>query len=179
MIIRKMRVEDAAGIGRVHALTWQTTYRGIIPDDYLDAIQVEEWQQRWLPQINRPAPNTSGYVAENEANGEIAGFVRGGPTRNPELPYRAELYAIYILKEYQQHGLGRRLVRALAGDLLAAGLTEMLLWVLEGNHSSRRFYEALGGQYIKTNEFEVGGAAVNECAYGWTDLTPLLREERS
>lgn len=34
MIIRQMRIEDVAGIARVHARTWQTTYRGIIPDDY-------------------------------------------------------------------------------------------------------------------------------------------------
>ncbi|HEX7737852.1 MAG TPA: GNAT family N-acetyltransferase [Ktedonobacteraceae bacterium] len=179
MIVRKMRIEDVAGIARVHARTWQTTYRGIIPDAYLDAIQVEEWQQRWLPDVTQPAPNTSGYVAENEENGEIVGFVRGGPTRYPDLPYRGELYAIYILKEYQQHGLGRRLVRELARDLQAAGLSEMLLWVLEGNHASRRFYEALGGQYVKTNDFEIGGVSVNECAYAWTDLTPFLQEGRA
>src|SRR5262245_31616559 len=133
MIIRQMRIEDVAGIARVHVRTWQTTYRGIIPDDYLDAIQEEEWQQRWLPGLSQPAPNTFGYVSENEENGEIVGFVRGGTTHYPELPYRGELYAIYILKAYQQHGLGRRLVRALASDFVTAGLSEMLLWVLESN----------------------------------------------
>jgi hypothetical protein len=45
MIIRPMRLEDVTGIARVHARTWQTTYRGILPDDYLDAIQEEEWQR--------------------------------------------------------------------------------------------------------------------------------------
>lgn len=179
MIIRQMHIEDIAGIARVHATTWQTTYRGIIPDAYLDAIQVEEWQERWIPNLTRPASNKFGYVAENEETGEIAGFVRGGPTRYPDLPYRGELYAIYILKSYQQHGLGRRLVRALASDLQNAGLSEMLLWVLEANTASRRFYEALGGQFVKTNTFEIGGASINECAYAWTDLSPLLQETRS
>jgi ribosomal protein S18 acetylase RimI-like enzyme len=178
MIIRRMSSEDSAGIGRVHALTWKTTYRGIIPDSYLDAIQIEEWQQRWIPNLNNPAPNTFGHVAENEEDNEIVGFVRGGPTRNPELPYRAELYAIYILEAYQQRGLGRRLVQALAKDLQSVGFSDMLLWVLEENHASRRFYEALGGQYIKSNTFEVGGATVIERAYGWTDLSLLLQDQQ-
>lgn len=176
MLIRPMRSEDREGIGRVHALTWQTTYRGIIPDAYLDAIQVEEWQQRWTPMLNNPAPNTFGHVAVNEESGEIVGFVRGGPTRYPDLPFRAELYAIYLLTAYQQRGLGRRLTQALARDLQRVGFSDMLLWVLEENHSSRRFYEALGGQYVKSNTFEVGGAQVVECAYGWIDLTPLLQD---
>lgn len=179
MIIRPMRIEDVAGIARVHARTWQTTYRDIIPDDYLDSIQEEEWQERWLPTFNQPQPDRFGYVAENEENGEIAGFVRGGPTRSPDLPYSGELYAIYILKEYQQRGLGRRLVRVLAEDLQRAGMAEMLLWVFEMNTASRRFYEALGGQFVKINTFEVGGTLLNECAYAWTDLYLLLQEDRA
>ena len=178
MNIRRMRIEDIAGIARVHATTWQTTYRGIIPDDYLDAIQVEEWQERWIPNLTTPASDKFGYVAENEETGEIAGFVRGGTTRYPDLPYRGELYAIYVLKTYQQHGLGRRLVRALARDLQDAGMHEMLLWVFEANSASRCFYEALGGQLVKTNTFEIGGVPINECPYAWTDLSPLLQDAR-
>lgn len=176
MIIRHMRFEDITGIARVHAQTWQTTYRGMIPDDYLDSIQVEEWQKRWIPNLSTPAPNTFGYVAENEENGEIAGFVHGGPTRNPELPYRGELYAIYILKNYQQHGLGRRLTRSLVRDLLNVGMSDMFLWVFEANHASRHFYEALGGHYVKTNTFEINGVPINECAYGWSDLSPFVQD---
>lgn len=179
MIIRQMRIEDIAGIARVHATTWQTTYRGIIPDDYLDAIQVEEWQERWIPNLTQAASDKFGHVAENEETGEIAGFVRGGTTRYPDLPYRGELYAIYILKTYQKHGLGRRLVQALARDLQDAGMHEMLLWVFEANSASRRFYEALGGKFVKTNTFEIGGASINECAYAWADLSPLLQETRA
>ncbi|HEY0754241.1 MAG TPA: GNAT family N-acetyltransferase [Ktedonobacteraceae bacterium] len=176
MIIRQMRVEDAAGLAHVHVKTWRTTYRGIVPDAYLDAISVEEWRERWLAILRTPEPGRFGYVAEDEARGEIAGFVRGGITRYPDLPYQGELYAIYILPEYQQQGLGRRLVGALVSDLLASGLSNMLLWVFEKNHSSRRFYASLGGKQFKTNSFEIAGVSLLECAYVWDDLTPLLWE---
>lgn len=179
MIIRPMRIEDSAGIGRVHAATWLTTYRGIVPDEYLDSIQMDAWQTRWTSQLRSPAPDVFGHVAENEEISEIAGFVHGGASRSPELPYRGELYAIYILKEYQQQGLGRRLTQALVRDLLNADMSDMFLWVLEANHASRRFYEALGGQYVKTNTFEIHGVPINECAYGWSNLSPFLQEKHS
>ena len=179
MIIRQMRFEDSLGIARVHTQTWQTTYRGIVPEDYLASLQVEERQKRWISILSAPAPNTFGYVAEKEENGEIAGFVHGGPTRNPELPYRGELYAIYILQNYQQHGLGRRLTQALVRDLLRAGMPDMFLWVMEANHASRRFYEALGGHSVKTNTFEINGVSINECAYGWTDLSVFTQDKQA
>ena len=176
MIIRQARLEDAAGIAHVHASTWQTTYRGIVPDSYLDTIQVEEWRERWVRDLSTLAPNIFVHVAENEENGKIVGFVYGGTTRYPDLPYQGELYAVYILKEYQQRGLGRRLVQALARSLLDAGMSDMLLWVLEANSATRRFYEALGGCSVKTSIFEIHGTQINECAYAWTDLRPLLAD---
>lgn len=178
MIIRQARPEDATGIARVHVQTWQTTYRGIIPDSYLDTIQAEEWRERWTHDLSVPVPHTFSFVAEYEENHEIAGFVHGGVTRYPELPYQGELYAIYILKEYQQHGLGRLLVRSMGRSLLNAGIPDMLLWVFEANLAARRFYEMLGGQYVRTSTFELHGAQINECAYAWTNLAPFLQEEQ-
>lgn len=50
------------------------------------------------------------YVAENEA-GEIFGFASGGPEESDEYPlYEGEVTAIYILKEYQGLGLGKKLL---------------------------------------------------------------------
>lgn len=179
MIIRQSRPEDATGIARAHVRTWQTTYRGIIPDNYLDTIPVEEWQVRWKRDLSIPRPGQFVYVAENEENGEIAGFVWGGVTRYPDLPYQGELYAIYVLKNYQKHGLGRFLVQALTKALLDEGLSSMFLWVFEANLASRRFYEALGGQYIKSNTFEIHGTPVVEYAYGWADIHSLIQDTRT
>lgn len=72
------------------------------------------------------------FVAE-DIQGKIVGFVGGGKIRtdNPEndLRYQSELYAIYLLKEAQGHGLGRRLMLALVEKLVEAGMHSMLLWV--------------------------------------------------
>lgn len=174
MIIRKARPTDAAGITHVHVTTWRTTYRGIVPDGYLDNIPVEQWQERWLRDLREPGDRFI-YVAEDEANGTIAGFVMGGPGHPDEPIYKGELHTLYILKEYQQRGLGRLLVQALATSLLEAGISSMLLMVMDAN-PGRHFYEALGGTRVRSNTFEVNGVAIAESAYGWTNIRSLLQD---
>ncbi len=48
----------------------------------------------------------------------------------------------------------------------------MLIWVLADN-SARHFYEALGGQLVKTQTYEEGGVMLEQVGYGWRDLTHL------
>jgi len=49
----------------------------------------------------------------------------------------------------------------------------MLVWVLVDNHPARRFYEALGGQELRTQPIEIGGVTLEEVAYGWQDIRGL------
>jgi hypothetical protein len=47
MILREARPADAAKIARVHVDGWRTTYRGIVPDDYLAALSYEAQERSW------------------------------------------------------------------------------------------------------------------------------------
>jgi ribosomal protein S18 acetylase RimI-like enzyme len=173
--IRPARIEDAPGIAKVHVDSWRTTYAGIVPHDYLANLSYQQRTTRWEEHLRNAGNRLIVYVAENEQQ-EIVGFVSGGPDREHNPPYEAELYAIYILQSYQGQGIGRRLVRIFAGQLLQAGMKSMLLWVFAQNHPSRRFYETLGGQYLKTAQFELAGVTLQEVAYGWQDISVLLRD---
>jgi len=42
MIIRKAKLDDATGIAKVHVDSWRTTYKGIIPDDFLNNLSYEQ-----------------------------------------------------------------------------------------------------------------------------------------
>ncbi len=57
----------------------------------------------------------------------------------------------------------------------APGIAKVHIWVFAQN-PSRRFYEALGGQYLKSAQFEIGGATLEEVAYGWEDVSVLVQE---
>lgn len=175
IIIRQARIEDAQAIAKVHVDSWRTTYAGIVPDDYLANLSYQQRTTRWEEHLRGAGNGIIVYIAENEQP-EIVGFVSGGPDREHNPPYEAELYAIYILQPYQGKGIGRRLVRVFAERLLQASMRSMLLWVFAQNHPSRRFYESLGGKYLKNAQFEIGGVALEEVAYGWEDVSVLLRD---
>lgn len=172
--IRAARVEDAPGIAKVHVDSWRTSYAGIVPDAFLENLSYQRRTNLWDDILRDAEREHIVYVAENEGQ-EIVGFVGGGRDREHNPPYEAELYTIYILQEYQGQGIGRRLVRVFAEQLLRAGMRSMLLWVFAQN-PSRRFYESLGGRYIKSAQFEIGGATLEEVAYGWEDVSVLVQD---
>lgn len=172
--IRLARVEDAPGIARVHIDSWRTTYKGIVPDDFLANMSYERNAQNRARALSDPETKTRTYVAQ-DATGRIVGFVNGGPERENDPVYTGELYAIYLLKEAQGRGLGRRLFQALTENLVRDGMHAMLLWVLVDN-PARRFYEALGGQELRTKPIEIGGVMLEEVAYGWQDISELAKK---
>lgn len=170
--IRPATVEDAPALAQVHVATWRTTYRGLVPDAYLDSLSVAERTERWRGRLSGADPGAFTLVAE-DGDGRLVGFATGGPERENDSVYTGELYAIYLLQAAQRAGLGRRLVQAVAERLLAMGHTAMLVWVLATN-PSRGFYERLGGQYLRSTMINIGGVEVEDVAYGWTDITELI-----
>jgi GNAT superfamily N-acetyltransferase len=170
--IRLARPADASAIAQVHVASWRTTYRGIMPDDVLDNLRLEPRERYWAQVIDQPERGEFIYVAEDDA-GQIAGFASGGPEREGDLDYRGELMAIYLLQATQGQGIGRRLFESVAQRLAQQGMYTMLVWVLADNPSCR-FYEALGGQYLREKQVPIGDMMLREIAYGWHDTQGLL-----
>ncbi|MXY43584.1 MAG: GNAT family N-acetyltransferase [Dehalococcoidia bacterium] len=169
MRIRRALPSDAPGIAHVHVESWRSTYVGIVPDDYLTSLDRSERERVWRRLIADETQIT--YLVENSRDG-IVGFVNGGPARMDDKTYAGELYAIYLLEQYQRQGIGRRLVGELCAWLLSQDLTSMYTWVLEDN-PSRRFYESLGGIEFTRQTIAIGSRDVVEVAYGWDDISPL------
>jgi ribosomal protein S18 acetylase RimI-like enzyme len=172
MNIRPAIHTDAPAIARVHVDTWLATYRGIMPDDYLDNLSYDTRAAFWERVISDPFAPTFVHVAEDDT-GRIIGFACGGPPQTDVPGYQGELYAIYVLPEVQGKGAGRKLVHAVAHTLKERDITSMFLWVLTDNAPSRAFYESLGGQTLNEQQFELGGAILTEVGYGWPDTSVL------
>lgn len=164
-VIREARCGDAAGIARVHVESWRTTYRGQMPGEYLASLSVESRIRFWEPLTCGYSGPEFVFVAEN-STGQIVGFASAGPERSGNPDYKGELYAIYLLQRAQGRGLGRQLAAKVMERLHADGYESMLLWVLATN-PARKFYEALGGQYVASQTIRICGAPLVEVAYGW------------
>ncbi len=170
MHIREAHLTDAASIARVYVNGWRTTYGGIISQDYLDRMSYEHFERHWATILVQKDGVL--YVAEDEVLGVI-GFIWGGPAHQGDVIYSAELHAIYVDSRYRQHGAGRLLVRRLAQQLVQEHFQAMIVWVLADN-ASRRFYERLGAQFLRTGPYYVEGVAYDDTAYGWPDIQVLL-----
>lgn len=174
LVVRPARPDDAAGIARVHVATWRSTYRGLIPDEYLDNLKEETRAAYWKDVITRDvgAPDQPFVMVAEKSGRGVVGFAVGGPERRGDPRFKGELGAIYILEAHQRQGIGTRLVQAVARELLQRGCSTMLVWVLAKN-PCRPFYEALGGRRIRSETITIGGATLENWAYGWDDIRGL------
>ena len=172
MIVREAKIADAPAIARVNLDTWRTAYRKIVPADYLAQLSYQKRENNWQDILSN-VKNTGDFVcvAENDSE-QIVGFAAGGCERTGKYAYQGELFAIYILEEYQRQGIGQQLVRAVVTKLTESSLNSMLVWVL-GDNSACKFYEFLGGEKVDEHPTNKAGVAVKETAYGWNDLALL------
>jgi GNAT superfamily N-acetyltransferase len=167
-------LDDAADIARVHVASWRTTYSGLLPDRYLDAMDTRDYEESWARTIRDPFRRSVVFVAEEA--GRVVGFASCGQERDGDARYDGELYAIYLLREAQRRGHGRALVEAAAAALALRGMTSMVVWVLRGNAPARAFYERLGGAYLRERPLDMGlDIVVPEVAYMWSDTAALRR----
>ncbi len=142
-IIRKAEVKDAQGVAKVHVGTWQSHYRGQIPDDYLANLSVEKRTKVWTEIFSNQKPKTASFVSEEE--GVILGFCSVGPSRDVGVPHETgELYSIYLDSSKQGQGIGSSLMKAGLNFLREQDFKKATLWVLKTNLKTISFYEAKG-----------------------------------
>ena len=165
--IRKATLADAEGIARAHTASWRSSYRGILPDAVLDRIDVDQRAASWRRTLQDRSILT--LVAYDVTHHDIVGLCDAGPTRGGS-PYAAEIYRIYIEHHAKRYGLGREMFEQVTDWLRSQELRSLIIWVLDGNHHARRFYEAMGGRAAKRMASTVSGFPVVELSYVWDRL---------
>ena len=170
--VRKATMDDVGDIARIHVDAWRETYAEILPADFLKRLSYEDRKEMWSQALSGPSGDVSLWVVDVDA-GSIGGFAAVGPERGQLEGYSGELYAIYLLQQYQGRGFGRALFSAAVVALINVGYQTMGLWVLEENRS-RGFYEHLGGAIVGRQMIQIGEMDYTEIAYGWQDLTELI-----
>jgi len=169
--IRFANLDDVKAIATVHVTSWQETYRGMMPDSVLDTLSVERRANLWKHVIEE-STGEQPVIAVAEHSNRIIGFANYGKEREDDLEYKGELAALYVLKQFHGQGIGRRLMQKSAEGLLNLGMSSMMLWVLKGN-PAQKFYEHMGGVYLREKSFEMEGNTLMEIAYGWRNIHPL------
>jgi GNAT superfamily N-acetyltransferase len=141
--IRIAESSDSKSIAQVHTRSWQSAYRGILPDEWLDGLRWEERKIRW-DAILSSSTRGNVFVAAN-AQHKIIGFASIGPSRDEDIEQHRthELYAIYLTPENWGMGIGAALFLTVLKEVPESAKW-LSLWVLEENLRGRKFYESLG-----------------------------------
>jgi GNAT superfamily N-acetyltransferase len=173
--VRPATVDDADAIAQVHVRSWQVAYRGLVPDDHLDAIDWRQWATQRRAGLSDPRNQVQTAVL---VDGGMAGFVAWGPARDEDTADRdQEVYAVYVDPPRWRSGYGSTLLAHALGTVPDG--TAVTLWVLEDNRRARRFYEGHGlSADGVTKLVSIGGADLREVRYGRRRSAQLAPSER-
>jgi len=139
--IRDARPGDENAVADVHVRSWQSAYRGLLPDQYLDGLRPEHRIPGYrFGQGEATVPRTLLALE----SGALLGFATFGASRDEDAPGAGELFALYVDPQRWRTGAGRALLLRAREGLHAGGHRKAILWVLRGNEPAERFYEEDG-----------------------------------
>ncbi len=139
MIIKQMETdEEILGKAYVHWKSWQEAYADLLPQEFLKNTYTLERCQDWA--VRYPQNILVALVDE-----KVIGFACYGTSSQEDLQEAGELYALYVLADYYDQGIGYRLIQAALEKLQS--YQTVTLWVLEGNARAIAFYEKVGFQF--------------------------------
>lgn len=144
---------DADALAAAHVDGWRVGYRGVVPDDHLDAPEfagerVARWRA-WTWNARGDSALFSGLL-----DGRVVGFGLCGPERDapmcdqaggePATTRRGEVYAFYLHPDAWGSGVATTLMLQCEDWLRSRGFPDAVLWVLRDNPRGRGFYEKAG-----------------------------------
>ena len=115
LTIREASAADIPVLAPLHVVTWNATYAPM----GMKGPPVEVRERQWREKFATTDPAFFCFVAEN-ARGEVVGFAQANRSDNPE--FEGELNKIYLLREYQRLGVGRRLIGHVDQTIRRAGV---------------------------------------------------------
>ncbi len=160
-VLREAAPRDARSVAELHVWASREASRSVAAADAVEAPSVDERESRWNEHLALP-PGDDHFVlvAEEHGTGDVAGFVAGGGSRDPDGKGDGEIYALYVDPGRWRHGVGRLLLTGALAALADASFASATLWIPEADVAARAFCEALGWAEdgrCRTAEFGASG----------------------
>lgn len=128
--IRKANENDIRPKAIVHYQSWTETYTGLMPQQFLNSRTIEKCESSAARHIE------STLVAET--NGQVVGFACYKKDSRKTNPPSSEIVALYVLKDYQDLGIGTALMNSCLEILEGS----VILYVLANNENAINYYKS-------------------------------------
>ena len=168
-VLRTGRESDAPRIAELQLASWRATYAEELSPAYLAKQDIVAWTERWRGCI---ASGENLVLAED--GDALVGFVSCGRARGPDVSdFEWQIYNIHVAPDRHGEGIGGTLYQAAAALGRARGARQLVLWVVETNHSARTFYEAKRMRWDGgAQEDHLDGEVLHEVRYRIDLYTP-------
>jgi ribosomal protein S18 acetylase RimI-like enzyme len=147
IVIRPAVETDAATVAAIHVASWRDAYAQILTSEYLSGPIEVDRTAVWSKRLRERPPGQLVDIAFDPA-GSAQGFVCGYLDHDPV--WGSLIDNLHALPQMRGRGIGERLMRGAARQLLANGPGRGLhLWVFEANEAAVRFYKRHGGEVVE------------------------------
>lgn len=153
IIIRNIKREDIFDVVDIQINGWKTAYKGIVDDEYLQAMSREERIKKREQDYMQ-----NGFIVA-ESNKKVIGFCRYIDNNSFSKDIQeadCELLALYVEPNLKYSGIGTKLFQYVTQEFKNRGREKMILWCLKDNEASKKFYTKMGGKIIKEREISIG-----------------------
>jgi len=138
--VRDVLLTDVESLAKIRIRSWQKTYAGQMPDEYLNNLSLEKTITRWQELVANPERDTK--ILGAFIDGRLAGYLSMGPNRNMDEINSGEIYAIYVDPDFLGVGIGTRLMNEAISHFISLGYSYATLWVFHSNSPAIKFYES-------------------------------------
>jgi GNAT superfamily N-acetyltransferase len=185
--VRDAVLDDADAIASAHIDGWRAGYRGVAPDEYLDADEfAASRRERWRSWSWHLVPDSRLFVVA--VQGRVVGFGHAGPeqvaahgiqpSQTEPADTRGEIYGFYLHPTAWGSGAAAALMSRCEEFLRDHGFGSAVLWVLRDNPRARAFYEKAGwqatGQESTFTPTERPGSSLPEVSFVVTQYAATL-----
>ncbi|WP_321800203.1 GNAT family N-acetyltransferase [Caballeronia sp. J97] len=151
--LRAARSDETALIASMHARSWVSAYRGILPDTYLDRDLSADRAAYWEARMKDVAAGAASvFIAEHE--GAPVGFVC---LVEPDEAGNVLVDNLHALPGYRGLGAGTVMLAEAARWARARGARQLYLSVLEQNAAAIGFYESRGWKLAEREADHMAG----------------------
>lgn len=159
-MIRRAIESDNYNISKLIISGWQTAYKGLIDDNFLNSMSVDIMSTKWKENIASQNYDNHIYVYEKDKN--ILGIIRFGKPDDANSKYDAEIHVLYVEPSLKRTGIGTELFTFAKQYFIDNQNRNMIIWCLKSNFPSIKFYEKMGGLIVTHRKSMVNNIEVEE-----------------
>ena len=154
IIIRKGNIDDLEQITYVNRKTWKTTYQNIIDKDFLENLSLSISDEELENKKQEIKMGKAHYIVALDDN-NVIGMLKFKKSDYKGYENTAEIQALYILKDYQNKGIGKKMVNMAINEMKKQKYKKLIIDCIEKNP----------GKYIGKREFPLNNKTYQENVY--------------